>query len=134
MISVFLYGFIIVIALIGITNIFNTITTNLELRSREFAMLKSIGMTRKEFQRMVRLESVFYSLKSLLIGIPLGIGLSLCFYVAFSRGLQVAYQLPLNGILISILAVFLLLFATTRYSMRKISRKNIVETIQNENI
>ena len=133
-ISVFLYGFIIVIALIGITNIFNTITTNLELRSREFAMLKSIGMTRKEFQRMVRLESVFYSLKSLLIGIPLGIGLSLCFYVAFSRGIQVAYQLPLNGILISILAVFLLLFATTRYSMRKISRKNIVETIQNENI
>lgn len=133
-ISVFLYGFIIVIALIGITNIFNTITTNLELRSREFAMLKSIGMTRKEFRRMIRLESVFYSLQSLMIGIPLGIGLSLCFYVAFSEGIGVTYQLPLNGILISILAVFLLLFVTTRYSMGKLNRKNIVEAIQNENI
>lgn len=134
LISVFLYGFIIVIALIGITNIFNTITTNMELRSREFAMLKSIGMTRKEFRRMVGLESIFYGVKSLLIGIPAGIVLSLCFYAAFSRQIEVAYQLPYSGILISILAVFILLFAITRYSMGRINRKNIIETIQSENI
>ena len=46
-ISIFLYGFITVITLIGITNIFNTITSNMELRQKEFAMLKSIGMTKK---------------------------------------------------------------------------------------
>ena len=73
LISIFLYGFIIVIALIGITSIFNTITTSMELRSKEFAMLKSVGMTKKEFNKMVRLESVFYGTKSLLIGIPIGI-------------------------------------------------------------
>ena len=50
LIAIFLYGFIIVISLIGITNIFNTITTNMELRKQEFAMLKSIGMTSKEFK------------------------------------------------------------------------------------
>ncbi|MCM1497784.1 MAG: ABC transporter permease [Clostridium sp.] len=134
LISVFLYGFIIVIALIGITNIFNTITTNMELRSREFAMLKSIGMTRKEFRRLVSLESLFYGVKSLLIGIPVGIVLSLCFYAAFSRQIETAYQLPYSGIVISILAVLLLLFVITRYSMGRINRKNIVETIQSENI
>lgn len=132
--SIFLYGFIVVISLVGITNIFNTITTNMELRSREFAMLKSIGMTKKEFRRMVWLESVFYGIKSLLIGIPVGIVLSFCFYKAFSEGIEMPYQLPYGGILIAIAAVFVLLFTTTQYSMNKINRKNIVETIQNENI
>ena len=52
-INIFLYGFITVISLIGVTNIFNTITSNMELRQKEFAMLKSIGMTKKEFNRMI---------------------------------------------------------------------------------
>ena len=72
LISIFLYGFIAVIALIGITNIFNTITTNMNLRQREFAMLKSIGMTTKEFNRMIHLESIFYGTKALIFSIPLG--------------------------------------------------------------
>ena len=79
-ISIFLYGFIGVITLIGITNIFNTITTNMNLRKKEFAMLKSIGMTKKEFNRMIRLESIFYGVKSLIIGIPIGIALSYGMY------------------------------------------------------
>ena len=76
LIGIFLYGFIIVISLIGITNIFNTITTNMELRKQEFAMLKSVGMTTKEFNRMIRLESIFMGVKSLFFGIPIGIILS----------------------------------------------------------
>ena len=50
-ISIFLYGFIAVISIIGITNVFNTITTNMALRNKEFAVLKSIGMTDKEFKK-----------------------------------------------------------------------------------
>ena len=81
LIAIFLYGFIIVISLIGITNIFNTITTNMELRKQEFAMLKSIGMTSKEFKRMIRLESLFIGIKSLLFGILIGIILSYLIYL-----------------------------------------------------
>ena len=73
LIQIFVYGFILVISLIGLTNIFNTITTNMRLRSKEFAMLRSVGMTNREFNRMVRLESLFYAVKALLIGIPLGV-------------------------------------------------------------
>ena len=134
-IQIFLYGFIIVIALIGITNIFNTITTNMELRSREFAMLKSIGMTKKEFNRMVRLESLFYGTKSLLIGIPIGIGLSYLIYKALTAGLVVIkYEVPVVGILISIVAVFALIFCIMKYSINKINKQNTIETIRNENI
>jgi len=76
--KIFLYGFLGVITLIGVTNIFNTITSNMELRQKEFAMLKSIGMTKKEFNRMINLETVFYGTKSLLFGIILGLLRNIC--------------------------------------------------------
>ncbi len=134
LIGIFVYGFIIVIALIGITNIFNTITTNMELRSREFATLKSIGMTKKEFRRVIWLESLFYGVKSLLIGVPVGILLSIAFHYAMGNNIEAPYQVPWLGIVIAVGAVFMLLFSIMRYSMGKINRKNIIETIQNENI
>lgn len=135
LIAIFLYGFIIVIALIGVTNIFNTITTNMNLRRREFAMLKSVGMTPKEFHRMIQLESFFYGTKSLLIGIPLGIGLSYVLHsILMSGDLELMYVVPVNAILIAAAAVFLLIAVIMRYSIRKIEQQNIIETIRNENI
>lgn len=132
--AIFLYGFIGVISLIGVTNIFNTITTNMELRSREFAMLKSIGMTKREFSRMIRLESLFYGGKSLLIGIPIGIALSLLIYRAFAEGAELGYSIPWGGILIAAAAVTVLVAGIMRYSLNRINKQNIIETIRNENI
>lgn len=132
--AIFLYGFIAVIALIGITNIVNTITTNIELRSREFAMLKSVGMTGREFHRMIRLETLFYGVKSLAIGITLGSILSYCFYQIMDVSFSMPFTLPWRGILLSSGAVFILLAGIMRYSMAKIGQKNMIETIQNENI
>jgi len=135
LVSIFMYGFIIVISLIGVTNIFNTITTNMNLRRREFAMLKSIGMTAREFHRMIRLESFFYGMKSLLIGIPAGCALSFLLHKVMMTGdIELMYYIPVNAILISVLAVFLLVTMIMRYSIMKIEKQNIIETIRNENI
>ena len=135
LIAIFLYGFITVIALIGITNIFNTITTNMELRSREFATLKSIGMTTKEFNRMIRLESFFYGTKSLIIGIPIGCLLAYIIYRLLSADDSSMYfELPYPAILITIIAVFLLIACIMKYSIKKINKQNTIETIRNENI
>lgn len=133
-ISIFLYGFITVITLIGITNIFNTITTNMNLRKKEFAMLKSIGMTKKEFNRMIRLESIFYGLKSLIIGIPIGVGLSYLIYKAFEIDMGMNYVLPFKSIMISIVFVAVVVGIIMKYSMSKINKQNIIETIRNDNI
>ena len=132
LIAIFLYGFIIVISLIGITNIFNTITTNMELRKQEFAMLKSISMTSKEFNRMIRLESLFMGIKSLLFGILIGIILSYLIYL--SSDSDIPYKLPIVAIIISILVVFILISLIMKYSLNKISKQNTIETIRNENI
>ena len=132
LIAIFLYGFIIVISLIGITNIFNTITTNMELRKQEFAMLKSIGMTSKEFKRMIRLESLFMGIQSLLFGILIGIILSYLIYL--SSDSDIPYKLPIVAIIVSILVVFILISLIMKYSLNKINKQNTIETIRNENI
>lgn len=133
-ICIFAYGFIIVISLIGVTNIFNTITTNMRLRSKEFAMLKSIGMTKREFNRMIRLESLFYGVKSLLIGIPLGLLAGLGIFKAFSMNLATDFVVPYSAIIISIVFVFAVVWMIMRFSISKVQKQNIIETIRNDNI
>ena len=133
-IAIFLYGFIIVISLIGITNIFNTITTNMTLRKREFATLKSIGMTSNEFNRMIFLESFFYIFKSLLIGIPIGVLLSYLIFKGFTNQVLFSYKVPFKGIIVSIAIVCLLIVWLNNYSSKKANKGNIIETIRNENI
>ena len=134
LIGIFLYGFIIVISLIGITNIFNTITTNMELRKQEFAMLKSVGMTTKEFNRMIRLESIFMGVKALFFGIPIGVALSYVIYHFLSEESGIPYKPPVVAIIISIVVVFILISVIMKYSMNKINKQNTIETIRNENI
>ena len=134
-VGIFVYGFIGVISLIGMTNIFNTISTNMQLRSKEFASLKSIGMTKKEFNRMIRLESLMYGIKSLLIGIPLGIAGVFAIFSAFSNGnVPMSFVFPWKAILISIAVVFVAVWLIMKYSISKVNKQNIIETIRNDNI
>jgi len=133
-IAIFAYGFIIVISLIGITNVFNTINTNMRLRSKEFAMLKSIGMTKKEFNRMIRLESLFYGLKSLLIGVPLGLLGGYAIFKATGNTIMLEYSFPTMAVLISIVFVFFVVWLIMKLSISKVNKQNIIETIRNDNI
>lgn len=134
-VGIFVYGFIGVISLIGLTNIFNTISTNMQLRSKEFASLKSIGMTKKEFNRMIRLESLMYGIKSLIIGIPLGVLGVFAIFSAFSKGsVPISFVFPWKAILISIAAVFIVVWLIMKYSISKVNKQNIIETIRNDNI
>ena len=130
LVAIFLYGFIIIIILIGVTNIVNTITTSMELRKQEFAILRSVGMTNKEFNRMIRLETLFIGIKSLFFGIPLGTAIA---YGIYQAG-KMPFEIPLKPILYSAIAVIVLIASIMQYSLIKIKKQNTIETIRNENI
>lgn len=135
LLGVFAYGLIVVIALIGITNIINTLSTGMELRSREFATLRSIGMTDKQFAGMVRLESVFISVKALVIGVPLGILISYLLCVMMNRmDDAIIYEPPYKAIILCIVVVIMMIYAIMKLSMTKLRHNNIIETIKNENL
>ncbi len=135
LIAIFTYGLITVIALIGVTNIINTLNTSMQLRAREFATLRSIGMTNKEFNRMIRLECVFVGGKALIIAIPLGFLVSYGIYKILMNGvIEFAFNPPIMPAVISVVVVFALLMIIMKLSMTKINGKNIIETIKNENV
>ena len=133
-INIFLYGFIALISAIGIANIFNTISTNILLRKREFAMLKSIGMTEKGFKKMLDLECIFYGTKALLFGLPIGI--MICYFLnqGFGNAIEFAFSLPWSSIIISIASVYFVVFITMLYASGKMKKENIIDSLREENI
>lgn len=133
--AIFAYGLVIVIALIGITNIINTLGTSMELRSREFATLRSIGMTDAQFKKMVRLESFFTGARSLFFGNLFGLIISyLINYTESKYDTVIIFHPPLKACLISIVVVMALIYIIIRSSLERINKRNIIETIKNENL
>lgn len=133
-IEIFLYGFIFLISAIGVSNVFNTISTNIGLRRREFANLKSIGMTNKQFKKMLDLECVFYGTKALLYGLPLGVFVCFLLNQAFGNMVTFLFEIPWTSILISIIAIYFVVFATMLYASRKVKKENIIDVIRDDNV
>lgn len=131
--QVFLYGFITLMALISVANIFNTVSTSIDLRRKEFAMLKSVGVTPKGFNRMLRFESLFYGLKALIFGLPLGL---LCSYlmqqILVSGSFDIAFYPDWRVYLGVTLAVFLIVGMSMWYATSKVKKDTIVETLKTE--
>lgn len=135
LIRIFLYGIMIIISVVGLTNIFNTVSTSISLRMREYAIFKSIGMDSKQFNKMVRLESLFYLGYSLILGIFLGICLSYFAYFVLTRRVEeVSYVFPYKGIIYSVLIVSELIFMIMRYSLRMIDKNSLMSVIRQDNI
>ena len=131
--QVFLYGFITLMALISVANIFNTVSTSIDLRRKEFAMLKSVGVTPKGFNRMLRFESLFYGLKALIFGLPLGL---LCSYfmqqILVSGSFDIAFYPDWRVYLGVTLAVFLIVGMSMWYATSKVKKDTIVGTLKTE--
>ncbi|MFP7469459.1 FtsX-like permease family protein [Niallia taxi] len=133
-ISVFTYGFIILISLISVANIFNTISTSINLRKREFAMLRSVGMTPKGFNKMLQYESMFYGMKALLYGLPISIGVMVLLYMSIRQTFEYGFALPWLSILYSIVAIFVIVASAMMYSTSKVKKENIIDGLKQENI
>ena len=133
-INIFSYGFIVLISLIAAANVFNTISTNIALRRREFAMLKSIGMTQKMFNRMMNYECLLYGIKGLAYGIPVSIGVTWLIYKSILFGLETGFFIPWYSLVIAVGSVFAVVFATMIYSMQKIKKDNPIDALKDENL
>ena len=128
--NIFIYGFIILISLICTTNIFNTVNSNISLRRKEFAMLRSVGMTPGSFNRMIRFESIFYGLKALLYGIPISIAIALLLYRIQSDVFDTGFSLPWASYAAAIVLIFAIVSMTMYYSSSKVRKENIIDGLK----
>lgn len=133
-IKVFVYGFVLVISLVSITNIINTISTNINLRKREFAIIKSIGVTPGGFNRMIYLESLLYGALALIYGVPIGLVIDVVVNKVLGDVIQLGIILPWNAVLISVVGIFVITFVASYIPMKKINKENIIENIRQESI
>ena len=132
--NVFTFGFIILISLIAAANVFNTISTNVALRRREFATLKSVGMGDKAFGRMMRFECLLYGSKALLWGLPVSVGVSWLIWKAVTNAFITAFRLPWTAMAIAAGSVFLVVFATMLYATGKIKKDNPIDALKQETL
>lgn len=133
-INVFSYGFIVLISLIAAANVFNTISTNIGLRRREFAMLRSVGMTNREFSRMMNYECLMYGLKGLVFGLPAAVAVTWLIYRSVSGGYETSFFLPWQSVAIAVGSVFAVVFSTMIYSTHKLKGENTADAMKNENL
>ncbi|MFA5675294.1 MAG: FtsX-like permease family protein [Christensenellales bacterium] len=131
-VNIFTYGFVILISLITIANVFNTISTSINLRKRELAMLRSVGLGSRGFNKMINFECIFYGLKALLYGLPVSAALTYFIYKAVLSGADVSFVLPWSSIAISVFGVFFVVFVTMLYSTNKIKKANITDALRIE--
>lgn len=134
-VKILVYGFISLVTLIGVTSVFNTISTSIALRRKEFAMLRSMGLTPKGFNKIIRFESLFVGLRALMIGIPISLGITLLLHLSMSGAVSFdTIKIPWMSILIAVIGVFIIILLSMSYSSRKVKKENILEAIREENI
>lgn len=134
LVSVFIYVFVAALTLVGLTGVISAMSTNIRMRSREFAALQSVGMTYGGLKRMLNLESVMCSAKSLIIGLPAAIVLTYLINLPVRSMFPIPYRFPWLAALVCITAVFLITWITMRYSASRLRGGNIAESIRSEGI
>lgn len=134
LINTFSYVFIALISAIGIANIFNTISTGIILRQKEFAMLKSVGMSPKGFHKMLFFESLLYGIKSLLWGLPISFAVMVLLYLVLRQNFAIPFSVPWLQVAIGIGAIFAIVLITVCYGAVKIRKKNVIEGLRKQTL
>ena len=134
MVDVFSYGFIILISLICLCNIFNTISTNISLRRRDFGMLRSVGMENRTLRRMLLLECLRYGWIAVLWGLPLGLCADYGIYRLTLSITNRLWQPPWAAMGVALGCVFAVVLASMAYALRVIRRDDPITAIRMENL
>ena len=128
------YGFITLITLISVMNIINTISSGMEERRREFAMIKSVGMTPRSFKKSIYLENIRYGVMALVWGLPVSLGLDFLMYKILGSSFDYGYTFRWYYYLAAALAVFAVIAIALLYAVDKIKKDNIIETLKRDDI
>lgn len=137
-IELLLYGFLILIVGISVTNIFSTIAINIILRSKEFAILESTGMTNKQIKKMIRAENTIASLKGIIFGSIVSFTILWFVYKqVMGENMDVSkFMENINvwAFLLASMLIYGITWLSSIYAVRKINKEDIVKVINNENI
>lgn len=125
-----MYGFVLLLSLIGITAVISTIATNIRVRTREFAVFKSIGMTNKSIRKMIYIESIICMVKAFVPGIVIGIAIPFCINIFIRKVFPVTYHIPWVVVIVGLLLITMSVMVITYIEIYKMKNKSIIEEIR----
>lgn len=132
MIKILLFGFVVVVSLIGSVNIINTLTTNLILRRREFAALKCIGLTQKGLRKIITLEGMLYGIVGSIYGSIIGSLLSYGIYKGMNNVREQSYKLPIDSIAIAVAGAMIIGYISVQAPLRRMKKDNLIDVVREE--
>ncbi|MFA9380829.1 MAG: ABC transporter permease, partial [Acetanaerobacterium sp.] len=120
-----------IIGLIGILNFVNAILTSILTRRKEFAMLRSIGMTQKQLRGMLMYEGLYYAVGTCVLSLIFGTIFSLLIVKSFCGLLWfVSFHFILWPLLIVLPFLFVLGLIIPLVSYAMTDRQSIVERLR----
>jgi putative ABC transport system permease protein len=130
LVMVFVYGFVAMLTLIGLTSVVSTVSTNLRSRRREFAVLRSNGLTPGGMNKILTMESLICGGRALLFGIPIAVVSSYVLYRSMGDVILAPFRFPWWPVLACIVSVLGITLVTMRLSSRSLREGSIVESIR----
>lgn len=135
LIDTFANGFIGLISLICVCNVYNTVSTNIALRRRDFGVLRSVGMGLGQMHGMLLFECVQYSLMALLVGLPLGVGASwLVYRITVNASDGLAFVFPWQSLCVAVGSVLAVVLVSMLSSAGRIRQGELMEAIRSDSI
>ncbi|MGH4124079.1 MAG: ABC transporter permease [Clostridium sp.] len=132
MVKILLYGFVLVVSLIGSVNIINTLTTNIILRKREFATLKSIGLTQKGLKKMIVLEGLLYGIVGAIYGSIIGCGISFMMFKSMGSVREMGWKMPWEAIAIAAVASIVIGYISVLSPLSRIKKENLIQAVRED--
>ena len=128
--EIVLYGFVILLIFMGFTSVVSTLATNIRIRSREFAILKSVGMTNASLRKMIYCESIICMIKAFIPGITFGIAIPFVINLSIRKAFPVLYSIPWGIAVVGIAALIVIVMLITCLEMNKLKDKSIIDEIR----
>lgn len=120
-----------ILMLIGVMNFINTMTVSVNARRHEFAILESIGMTKRQVKRMLLYEGSYYFGISFALAVILGSGLYWFLYPLFARNVSYAvFYYPLFPMLLSGILILLVCLIVPMGTYKTEIRNSVVERLR----
>lgn len=120
-----------IVMLLAISNYWNMMSASIQNRSKEFAILESIGMTRKQIKRMVVSESLCYTALSMVIALLTGLPTSR-FVFENLNVYEIPFAFPMMKHLILFFVILTVCVASTLLLLRKTKKESIIELLRQE--
>ena len=133
-VKIVFYAFVVTISLFSIMNIFNTIYSSVILKKKDFAILKSIGMSKKQMNKILSFECIFYGLDSIFYGTSISIVILYFMYLLMKNTKVYVFSIPWINIVISIIIIYIAIFLAMINAKRSIKNNNVIQEIKSDNI